>query len=402
MQNHLIFLSILLISFQSSISFAIDAGNHYIPDERDALIQLRDSLNSKILHANWTGPPCYKNQTRWIGIDCYDWHVTSIILDNLNLSGSLPSNISALRSLSFLTRLSLAGNSISGRLPDLKGLYRLESISLSSNRFFGPIPYEYVGFPKLFRLDLQENSLSGSLPPFDQQSLRVFNVSRNRLSGSIPVNSVLGRFSANSFRDNAGLCGPPLVEACSGYPPSIEGERKRERRNVIVRHPWIVALIAVLTSSFMVVMICCYCRNIRKKKARQEKARRKMQWSNDNNREESKKKGEELEFVDENRGVKKFNMDDLLKAPGEVIGKGEMGSTYKALIEAGGPAVAVKRLKYVESLKRRDFVQQTRLIGNLRHENLVEIICFYYSKKDKLIVYDFVPNIGNLFQLLHG
>jgi serine/threonine protein kinase len=42
-----------------------------------------------------------------------------------------------------------------------------------------------------------------------------------------------------------------------------------------------------------------------------------------------------------------------------------------------------------------------QLLGKMRHENLVQIISFYYSKEEKLIVYEFVPG-GSLFELLHG
>lgn len=106
----------------------------------------------------------------------------------------------------------------------------------------------------------------------------------------------------------------------------------------------------------------------------------------------------DLEFFDKERPA--FNLDDLLRASAEVLGKGRLGTTYKALLETG-PAIAVKRLKEMDSLSRKDFVQQMKLLGQIRHENIVHIVSFYFSKEEKLVVHEFVPD-GSLFQLLHG
>lgn len=106
----------------------------------------------------------------------------------------------------------------------------------------------------------------------------------------------------------------------------------------------------------------------------------------------------ELQFFDKERPV--FNLDDLLRASAEVLGKGQLGTTYKALLE-NGPAIAVKRLKEINSLSKKDFVQQMKLLGQIRHENIVHIVSFYFSKEEKLVVCEFVPD-GSLFQLLHG
>lgn len=106
----------------------------------------------------------------------------------------------------------------------------------------------------------------------------------------------------------------------------------------------------------------------------------------------------ELEFFDKTIPV--FDLDDLLRASAEVLGKGKVGSTYKATLESGA-VVAVKRVKNMNALSKKEFVQQMQLLGKLKHENLVKIVSFYYSKEEKLIIYEFLPN-GSLFDLLHG
>lgn len=106
----------------------------------------------------------------------------------------------------------------------------------------------------------------------------------------------------------------------------------------------------------------------------------------------------ELEFFDKTIPV--FDLDDLLRASAEVLGKGKVGSTYKATLESGA-VVAVKRVKNMNALSKKEFVQQMQLLGKLKHENLAKIVSFYYSKEEKLIIYEFLPN-GSLFDLLHG
>lgn len=122
---------------------------------------------------------------------------------------------------------------------------------------------------------------------------------------------------------------------------------------------------------------------------------KKKNWSSST---EDTERRIQLEFFDKERPV--FNLDDLLRSSAEVLGKGNLGTTYKVVMETG-PAVAVKRLKEMNSLSKKEFVQQMQLLGQMRHENLLQIISFYYSKEEKLVIHEFVPD-GSLFELLHG
>ncbi|MQM11115.1 hypothetical protein Taro_044018 [Colocasia esculenta] len=109
-------------------------------------------------------------------------------------------------------------------------------------------------------------------------------------------------------------------------------------------------------------------------------------------------------------GTKRFELEDLLRASAEMLGKGGYGTTYKAVLEDGG-AVAVKRLRDLagggggehssSSLGRREFEQHMEALGRLRHPNLVSLRACYSARDEKLLVYDFMPN-GSLFSLLHG
>ncbi|XP_031251015.1 inactive leucine-rich repeat receptor-like serine/threonine-protein kinase At1g60630 [Pistacia vera] len=58
----------------------------------------------------------------------------------------------------------------------------------------------------------------------------------------------------------------------------------------------------------------------------------------------------ELEFLD--RTIPVFYLDDLLRASAKVLGKGKLGSTYKATLELGS-VVVVKRVKNMNGLSKK-------------------------------------------------
>ncbi|XP_024516664.1 probable leucine-rich repeat receptor-like protein kinase At1g68400 [Selaginella moellendorffii] len=95
-----------------------------------------------------------------------------------------------------------------------------------------------------------------------------------------------------------------------------------------------------------------------------------------------------------------FDLEHLLRASAEMLGKGSLGSAYKAML-VDGYVVAVKRLKDVTSTSRKDFEQHIELIGRMRSPHLVQLQAYYYAKDEKLLVYDYMPN-GSLHSLLHG
>ena len=95
-----------------------------------------------------------------------------------------------------------------------------------------------------------------------------------------------------------------------------------------------------------------------------------------------------------------FDLEDLLRASAEVLGKGSYGTAYKAVLEES-TTVVVKRLKEVV-VGKRDFEQQMDIVGRVgQHPNVVPLRAYYYSKDEKLLVYDYVSG-GSLSALLHG
>jgi hypothetical protein len=240
-------------------------SKEFFPEEREALMQIRDSVSSTLdLHGNWTGPPCHKNSSQWSGITCSNWHVVGLVLEGVQLTGSLPPAF--LQNITFLANLSFRNNSIYGPLPNLSNLVHLESVFFSYNRLTGSIPSEYIELPNLKQLELQQNYLDGEIPPFNQPTLTLFNVSYNHLQGSIPDTDVLRRFSESSYDHNSNLCGIPL-EPCPVLPPAplvpppsppVSPPQNKKRKLPI----WIIALIVVVVAlvplMVMFVFLCCY------------------------------------------------------------------------------------------------------------------------------------------------
>lgn len=97
---------------------------------------------------------------------------------------------------------------------------------------------------------------------------------------------------------------------------------------------------------------------------------------------------------------RRFELEDLLRASAEMLGKGGFGTAYKAILDDGN-VVAVKRLKDLNVNGKKEFEQQMEILGRLRHSNLVSLKAYYFARDEKLLVYDYMPN-GNLFWLLHG
>uniref|UniRef100_A0A0D9XWW5 Protein kinase domain-containing protein n=1 Tax=Leersia perrieri TaxID=77586 RepID=A0A0D9XWW5_9ORYZ len=96
----------------------------------------------------------------------------------------------------------------------------------------------------------------------------------------------------------------------------------------------------------------------------------------------------------------RFALEELLRASAEMVGRGSLGTVYRAVL-SDGRMVAVKRLRDANPCPRDEFHRYMDLIGRLRHPNLVPLRAFYYAKQEKLLIYDFLPN-SNLHHRLHG
>lgn len=318
------------------------------------------------------------------------------------LSGSLPYDVASLPSLQAIF---LQHNELSGDLPPFLSP-NLNTLDLSYNSFTGQIPSGLQNLTKLSVLNLAGNSLSGPIPDLKLPSLRQLNLSNNELNGSIPP--FLQIFSKSSFFGNSGLCGLPLTE-CSFLssptpsqapsPPLPHHEKKAGNGLVI----------AAVAGSFVIFLLAAVmftmCISKRKEKKDEVGYNGKV---TDGLRTEKRKEdvSSGVQMAHKNKLVflegcsYNFDLEDLLRASAEVLGKGSYGTAYKAILE-DGTSVVVKRLKDVVAGKK-EFEQQMELIGRVgKHANIAPIRAYYYSKDEKLVVYEYIA-AGSFSALLHG
>lgn len=256
-------------------------------------------------------------------------------------------------------------------------------------------------------------------------------MSNNELSGRVP-NELYRRFGGKCFLGNEGLCGSDPFPRCSfsDFPLSSPAQTVLSTPSSIPLNPIIYgpkrskkflgrgAVIALLVSnSFLFVMVAAiltvYCCNKCSKSEEEDEdeneshSRKKSLASNASGGGGGGENGDDTgDETDKSRLVffdrrKQFELEDLLKASAEMLGKGSLGTVYKAMLEDGCTVVAVKRLKDANPCARKEFEQYMDVIGRVRHPNVVSLKAYYYAREEKLLVYDYLSN-GTLYSLLHG
>ncbi|KAF5763497.1 putative protein kinase RLK-Pelle-DLSV family [Helianthus annuus] len=73
------------------------------------------------------------------------------------------------------------------------------------------------------------------------------------------------------------------------------------------------------------------------------------------------------------------------------IGRGGFGLVYKGVL-TNGQEVAVKRLSETSSQGVQEFVNEAVLVAKLQHRNLVRLLGFCHESKEKILIYEYVPN----------
>lgn len=112
--------------------------------------------------------------------------VTSLVMPNNNLEGTLPSSFA---NLSYVVDLWLNDNKLTGNLPSNIGdMQNLSYCYLYNNNFTGSIPESFGMATKMFRLYLQKNSFTGTIPATigNMTSLDGLGLDNNNLTGGIP------------------------------------------------------------------------------------------------------------------------------------------------------------------------------------------------------------------------
>ncbi|GJN38630.1 hypothetical protein PR202_gb27690 [Eleusine coracana subsp. coracana] len=296
------------------------------------------------------------------------------------LGGELPSDMSKLANLTYF---SVPGNRITGSIPtSIKLLQKLTSLNLSGNHLSGAIPPGSVGLlPTLTTLDLSNNELTGTIPSDISSMVNPLNLSSNQLTGEVPMalqSAAYGRsFLGNQLcaRANSGTNLPPC-------PGGGQGAHVKLSTGFII-------LFAMLASVVLVSCICIICLLFRRRKDNDNVIDWKMTVFNQLNFTE----------LDVLNNIREEN----------VIGSGGSGKVYRIRVGSsahnveGCRMVAVKRIwnsRKLDAKLDKEFESEVKVLGNIRHNNIVKLLCCISSQEAKLLVYEYMEN-GSLDRWLH-
>ncbi|XP_048569730.1 probably inactive leucine-rich repeat receptor-like protein kinase At5g48380 [Triticum urartu] len=319
------------------------------------------------------------------GVEC--WHpnenrILSLRLSSMDLKGQFPDG---LENCSSMTSLDLSSNSLSGPIPaDIsKRLPYITNIDLSYNSFSGEIPESLANCTYLNVVSLQNNKLTGAIPgQFAGLSrLTEFNVANNKLSGQIP--SSLSKFSSSNFV-NQDLCGKPLSGDCTASSSSRTG---------VIAGSAVAG--AVITLIIVGVILFIFLRKMPARK--KEKDLEENKWA----KSIKGAKGVKVSMFE--KSVSKMKLNDLMKATGDftkenIIGTVHSGTMYKATLPDGS-FLAIKRLQDTQHSESQ-FTSEMSTLGSARQRNLVPLLGYCIAKKERLLVYKYMPK-GSLYDQLH-
>ncbi|KAF3338228.1 inactive receptor kinase [Carex littledalei] len=443
-------LLLLLLSFSLFIAPILTQD---LNSDKSALLAFKASFGVSSIKWDPHKDPC----TFWKGVICESDRVIELRLPGFSLRGDIPQstlgNLTALRVISLrfndltgpvpsdlgdittLTIVNFEGNQLSGRIPStIFSLSGLTKLDLGNNLLSGPIAPEFAKLTSLDLLYLQLNMLEGELPDLNLTNLTAFNVSVNKLSG--PISPSLSRFDATSFLGNS-LCGKPLLPCVGLTPveppkPPIPSPEANAPQVSVIKHGLSGGAIAgIITGSAVALLVVAsllillvrrpkdgYKHPYQGNSPSAAVALRAQQAMGSPSptprgapavaaprpvrapqRQESGNGPPKKRLVFFGRSKKTYDLEDLLRASAEVLGKGAFGTTYKAMLEMG-QVVVVKRLREVNT-PEREFRDKITIVGAMEHPNLVPLRAYYFNRDEKLLVYDYMP-MGSLSALLHG
>ncbi|KAL4378673.1 hypothetical protein GQ457_02G011670 [Hibiscus cannabinus] len=366
-----------------------------------------NSLVKKIEFYN-SGLSGFLNATALCNVDSIAASLNLLNLSLNNIGGEIQADIVKCKQL---TRLFLGGNQFTGKLPDsMAMLGNLIQLDISNNRFGGELP----GLARVSSLQMflaQNNQLKGEIPAFDFSNLDQFNVSNNNFQGPIP--DVSQKFHADSYLNNAGLCGEVLQKTC---PPPKKKSKGLSNKGILMFSGYIalglviVGLIVFRLTRKKVESVEAPARSPNKVASVDDFVDTKPSFTSVELKTDVSKSDFSINSTESvmvssslvvltSPTVSDLKFEDLLRAPAELLGRGKHGTLYRVIFD-NGMVLAVKRIKgWMISID--EFKQRMLRLDQVKHPNVLPPLAFYCSKHEKLLVYEYQLN-GSLFTLLHG
>ncbi|KAL2340084.1 hypothetical protein Fmac_008024 [Flemingia macrophylla] len=295
---------------------------------------------------------------------------------NNMLSGEIPRELTL---LSRLSTLKLDGNKLSGAIPsEIVSWKSLSTMTLSGNKLSGQIPAAMAALSSLVYLDLSENDLTGEIPTrFEQLKLVFLNLSSNQLSGKIPeeFNNLVFE---NSFLNNPHLCAyNPKLNLPNCFTNTAPHSRNSTSKSLAL----ILGVIMLLLVTASMVLY-------------------KKQWR--------KKQSVSNASTWRRTSFQKLDLGEMnlfsSLTENNLIGSGGFGKVYRVASSRAGEYVAAKKIlnrKDEDGKLEKEFMAEVEILGNIRHSNIVKLLCCYSSENSKVLVYEYMEN-QSLDKWLHG
>ncbi|XP_021319815.1 probable LRR receptor-like serine/threonine-protein kinase At3g47570 isoform X2 [Sorghum bicolor] len=209
----LLYCLLILLSINITVVTSAEANKTEI--DRQALLCFKSGISSDPLGVLNSWRNTSRNFCNWSAVTC-DIHLAdnslsgaipdelgmlpglqTLMLAGNHLEGNIPDSLGSSMSLSYVN---LANNSLTGSIPhSLASSSSLSTLILSRNSLTGEIPANlFYNSSALTTVDLQMNSFTGVIPPFDKvTALKNLCVTENFLSGGIPPS--IGNISSLRF-----------------------------------------------------------------------------------------------------------------------------------------------------------------------------------------------------------
>ncbi|KAK3211148.1 hypothetical protein Dsin_015854 [Dipteronia sinensis] len=110
--------------------------------------------------------------------------------------------------------------------------------------------------------------------------------------------------------------------------------------------------------------------------------------------------------LEKGSGPKRFSLKDLLLATKKFskdrkLGEGGFGAVYKGYSTDFDMPIAVKRISRGSKQGKKEYITEVKIISQLRHRNLVQLLGWCHDRGEFLIVFELMPN-GSLDSHLFG
>ncbi|KAG6493748.1 hypothetical protein ZIOFF_048750 [Zingiber officinale] len=173
---------LLLAALAAVVNPAAGATLH---DDASVLASMKAGFQSSIPELESWSEANLTSVCSWFGVRCDLGRVAGVDLSNLNISGSIPVDVSGLDAL---VNLSLAGNQLEGEIK-LANLPGLRFVNISGNLLDSGLEWNFESLRSLEVLDAYDNNFTAELPSgvANLSRLRYLDLGGNYFTGRIPA-----------------------------------------------------------------------------------------------------------------------------------------------------------------------------------------------------------------------